>query len=192
MVWTDIIDSLKKDIAKLIIHQGDCPVRSNWLPIIVDRSENGPYMKESDYDLALARRVMDLVPQYGISFDHQVIVPADDDMADRLYQAGLQLFLDMGVFNQSTERRIIFQREEVERAVAAVPGAVTLGMGKDAVVMRHLGVESGDRCIVHSGPTGTPTSERFHPLILQSCAQEPLVDCLGAGSVLTPPTWVSP
>jgi len=38
---------------------------------------------------------------------------------------------------------------------------------------------------MHSGPTGTPTSEEFHALILQSCAQEPLVDCLGHGSVAT-------
>jgi methylamine---corrinoid protein Co-methyltransferase len=53
------------------------------------------------------------------------------------------------------------------------------------VVMRRRGVESSKPCVVHSGPTGTPCSERYHPLILQSCAQEPLVDCLGAGSVST-------
>ena len=28
---------------------------SSWLPIIVDRSEKGPYMRETDYDLALAK-----------------------------------------------------------------------------------------------------------------------------------------
>ena len=45
--------------------------------------------------------------------------------------------------------------------------------------MRHREVETSDPCIVHSGPTGTPSSERYHPLILYSCAQEPLVDVLG-------------
>jgi len=53
------------------------------------------------------------------------------------------------------------------------------------VVMRHRNVQDPARPIVHSGPTGTPASERYHPLILLSCAQEPLVDCLGAGSVST-------
>ena len=63
---------------------------------------------------------------------------------------------------------------------------ITLGVGKDAVVMRHRGVEdAANRAIMHSGPTGLPCTERWHPLILQSCAQEPLVDCLGAGSVST-------
>ncbi len=158
---------------------------SNWLPLIVQRSETGPYIKESEFDLALAKRVSELVGEYGLAFDRAVVVPSDDEMADRLYQAGLDLFLDMGVYNQSTERRILFERDEVEATVGAAPSAVTLGMGKDSVVMRHLGVEGKEPCVVHSGPTGTPTSERCHPLILQSCAQEPLVDCLGAGSVST-------
>jgi methylamine--corrinoid protein Co-methyltransferase len=160
-------------------------MQNNRLPLIVDRSENGPYIKETAYDLALARKTVELVRKYGIRFDRSVVVPTDDDMADRLYQAGLELFVEMGVYNQSTERRIHFSRQEVEIAVAAAPGAITLGTGKDAREMRHRDVETADPCIVHSGPTGTPSSERYHPLILYSCAQEPLVDVLGGGSVST-------
>jgi methylamine--corrinoid protein Co-methyltransferase len=91
----------------------------------------------------------------------------------------------MGIYNQSTERRILFSREEIHAAVAAAPSAVVLGAGKDAVVERHREVEDDEPCCMHSGPTGTPTSEEYHGLILQSCAQEPLVDCLGHGSVAT-------
>jgi len=158
---------------------------SNMLPTIVKRSENGPYSKESDFDMALARRTAELVKEFGLKFDPQLLVPDDDDLADRLYQAGLELFLEMGAYNQSTQRRILFSRDELEAAVAAAPSAVTLGTGKDAVIERHRGVESTIPCLMHSGPTGTPCSERYHGLILQSCAQEPLVDCLGHGSIST-------
>jgi methylamine--corrinoid protein Co-methyltransferase len=158
---------------------------SNWLPEIVKRSENGPYMKEADFEMAIARRVPELVNEYGLKFDPQVLVPSDDGMADRLYQAGLALFVEMGAYNMSTQRRILFTKSEVEDGVACSPGKVVLGTGKDAVVMKHRGVESGIPCVIHSGPTGTPCSERYHPLIVESCAQEPLVDCLGAGSVST-------
>jgi methylamine--corrinoid protein Co-methyltransferase len=158
---------------------------TNWLPEIVNRSENGPYMKESAFDLALARKVAELVRKHGIKFDRNVLVPHDDDLADRLYLAGMELFVEMGVYNQSTERRILFTREEVEAGVRAAPDAVTLGCGKDAIIERHRGVESLVPCRMHSGPTGTPCSEHLHPLILQACAQEPLVDCLGGGSVAT-------
>ncbi|NJD58649.1 MAG: hypothetical protein C3F13_08585 [Anaerolineales bacterium] len=160
-------------------------MHNNRLPLILDRSENGPFMKESAYDLALARKTMELVRKHGIKFDRSVVVPSDDDMADRLYQAGLELFLDKGVYNQSTERCIQFKTDEVESAVAEAPDTITMGSGKDARQVRHRKVETGDPCIVHSGPTGTPSSERYHPLILFSCAQEPLVDVLGGGSVST-------
>lgn len=158
---------------------------SNWLPEIVKRSESGPYQKEADFEMMLADRTAELVRKYGLKYDPHMPVPSDDDMADRLYQAGLELFVEVGIYNQSTERRILFERSEVEEMVAAARNAVVLGMGKDAVVMRRRSVEGTIPCVVHSGPTGTPCSERYHPLILQSCAQEPLVDCLGAGSVST-------
>ncbi|OGO30295.1 MAG: hypothetical protein A2136_02575 [Chloroflexi bacterium RBG_16_54_11] len=157
----------------------------NSLPELVSRSENGPFMKEATFDLTLARKVVELVRKHNLKFDPQVLVPHDDDLADRLFQAGLDLFVGMGVYNQSTERRILFDRHEVVSAIAAAPGAITLGCGKDAAIERHRGVESALPCRMHSGPTGTPCSERLHPLILQACAQEPLVDFLGGGSVAT-------
>ena len=160
-------------------------MRTDWIAEIVERSENGPYMKESDFDLLVVRTVPQLVRKHGIEFDSNVLVPSDDDMADRLFQAGLELLVTTGVYNQTTERRIMLTRDEIEEIVAAAPDSIVLGTGKDAVVMEHRGVESTSRCIVHSAPTGTPCTEANHPLILQSCAQEPLVDCLGSGSVAT-------
>jgi methylamine---corrinoid protein Co-methyltransferase len=160
-------------------------VNSNWLPEIVKRSEAGPYLKESDFDMSIAKRVPELVKKFGLIYDPKMLVPADDDMANRLYQAGMELFLEMGAYNMNTQRRILFTRDEVEEAVALAPKDITLGTGKDAVLMRYRGIESNIPCVIHSGPTGTPCSEKYHPFILASCAQEPLVDCLGTGSVST-------
>jgi methylamine--corrinoid protein Co-methyltransferase len=160
-------------------------MRSNWLSEIVKRAQSGPYMKEGDFDLKLTRRIKELVREKGIKYDATNLCPTDDDMADRVWDAGLQLFVEMGAYCQSTERCIKFTRDEVLEILGLEPGAVTLGTGKDAVVMRHRGVEDPQRAIMHSGPTGLPSTEKYHPLILLSCAQEPLVDCLGAGSVST-------
>ena len=160
-------------------------MKSNRLPEIVKRSEEGPYQKESEYDLTLAKTVMKLVKDFDIVFDPKVLVPSDDGLADRLYQAAVELVLEMGFYNQSTQRRILFTREEIDEVVAAAPSELVLGEGKDAVIERHREVEGMEPCCMHSGPTGTPTSEAYHGLILQSCAQEPLVDCLGHGSVAT-------
>ncbi len=158
-------------------------MQSNWLVEIMKRAQSGPYIKEKDFELALIKRIRKLVKEYGIKYDANTLVPADDDMADRVYEAGLQLFVEFGVYCQSTERQILFSRDEVVDLISQARSSVTLGTGKDAVVMRHRGVEDPTRATMHSGPTGTPASEKYHPLILLSCAQESLVDCLGAGSV---------
>src|SRR4030066_2087401 len=160
-------------------------MQSNLLPTVVKRSENGPFMKEPDFERALSKRTAELVKQYGLKFNPQTPVPSDDDMADRLYKAGVDLFVDLGAFNQDTERRILFSRSEVEELVGKARNNLVLGAGKDAVVMRHREVEGNTPAAVLSGPTGTPWSEKYNPLILLSCAQEPLVDMLGAGSVST-------
>jgi methylamine--corrinoid protein Co-methyltransferase len=161
-------------------------MRSNWLLEITKRAQSGPYIKESEFDLKVAKRIKELVKEKGIKYDPSVLCPADDDLADRVWEAGLQLFLEFGAYCQTTERLIRFTRDELLDILSEVRNEITLGVGKDAVVMRHRGVEdAATRPIMHSGPTGTPASERYHPLILLSCAQEPLVDCLGAGSVST-------
>ena len=87
---------------------------TNWLPEIVRRSQSGPYMKDKDFDMTLARKVMELVRKYDIRFDRHVLVPSDDDLADRVWRAGLELFLEVGVYNMSTSRVIKFSPEEVE------------------------------------------------------------------------------
>jgi methylamine---corrinoid protein Co-methyltransferase len=158
-------------------------MRSNWLLEIVKRAQSGPFMKENEFDLKVAKRIKELVREKGIRYDPNILCPADDDLADRVWEAGLQLFLEVGVYCQSTERCIRFSRDEVVDILSQVRTEITLGSGKDAVVMRHRGIEDPNRPIMHSGPTGTPCSDRYHPLILLSCAQEPLVDCLGGGSV---------
>ena len=145
-------------------------MNSNWLVEIMKRAQSGPFSKEKDFELKLIKRIRQLVKEYGIKYDANNLVPADDDMADRVFQAGLQLFVEFGAYCQSSERQILFSEDEVVDILAQAPSEVTLGTGKDAVVMRHRSVEDPARAIVHSGPTGTPASEKYHPFILLSCA----------------------
>jgi methylamine--corrinoid protein Co-methyltransferase len=160
-------------------------MQNSILPMIVKRSQDGPFMKEIDFEKTLSKRTAELVKKHGLKFNPQTPIPWDDAMADHLYQAGLELFLEMGAYNQSTERCILFSRDEVEELVGRARSRLVLGTGKDAVVMQRRQVEGTTPAVVLSGPTGTPCTEKYHPLILLSCAQEPLVDMLGAGSVST-------
>ena len=83
-------------------------MQRNLQPEIVKRSENGPFMKERDFERELIKHSAAFVEAHGLKFDPSFPVPADDDMADRLYRAGLDLFVELGAYNQTTERRIMF------------------------------------------------------------------------------------
>ena len=71
-------------------------MQSNGLPEIVRKSETGRYIKEADYDRALSKKAHELVREYQLKFDPKVLVPDDDEMTNRLFQAGVDLIVQVG------------------------------------------------------------------------------------------------
>ncbi|MGD2269826.1 MAG: monomethylamine:corrinoid methyltransferase [Desulfobacterales bacterium] len=141
---------------------------------IMGRSHSGPLVKEKEFDRQLGRSAKQAVEKYGIKYDAEQIVPADDDLADRVYQAGLELFLEMGIYCRDTGRVMKFTRDEVDRALRYAPNSVTYGQGRDAAVMSYRSVEDVKPPFCLMTPVGTPVAEeRFVPMV-QSYAQEPL------------------
>jgi methylamine--corrinoid protein Co-methyltransferase len=111
---------------------------------IHQRSRTGDFMKEVEFDLMLAKRVKELVKEYEITFNPDVVVPADDDMADRVFQAGLQLLVDIGTYHLDTQRVIKFSKAEILDALRQTPDKLYLGEGKDMVIARHRGIEDSN------------------------------------------------
>lgn len=135
-------------------------MQCNWLPEIVERSEAEPYIKEAGFDKLIINKVPELISKYQFAYDPDVLVPEDDGFSRRIFQVGMELFLEVGVFNMNTQRRILFSRDEVEAGLVLVPEEFLVGSGKDTVTMRYWGVESEIPCVIHSGPTGTPCSAK--------------------------------
>lgn len=153
---------------------------------IFRRSRTGQYMKEEEFDLALAKRARQLVKDFGIKYSPENVCPDDDKMADAVWEAGLQLFLDNGVYHLNTQRVIKFERGEVLAALRQLPDELHLGEGKDMVVVRHRGVEDAvNRSWNLAGPAGQPCSEDYYLPLLISYAQEPYIDAIEAGCTLT-------
>lgn len=152
---------------------------------IFRRSRSGPFMKEAEFDLTVAKRAQELVREYEIKYDPQLLCPADDEMADRLFEAGVQLFLDVGVYHLDTYRVIRFDRGEVMEALGQAPSVLHLGEGKDMVIATHRGIEDQKPPLNLSGPAGQPCSEEHYLKMLISYAQEPYVDAIESGATLT-------
>ena len=143
---------------------------------VIGRSESGPLMKEKEYDFQLGRIARRLVEKYDIRYDPSEVIPDDDRLADRVYQAGLDLFLKLGMYCRDTGRLMKFRRDELEWALKHAPTTVTYGQGRDVGVMTHRSVESPNPPFCMMTPVGTPVAEeRFVPMV-QSYVQEPLAD----------------
>jgi methylamine--corrinoid protein Co-methyltransferase len=149
------------------------------------RSRTGQFMKEVEFDLLLAKHTNELLKEYDISFDPNVVVPADDDLADRVFQAGLQLLVDVGTYHLDTQRVIKFSRAEILDALRQAPDTLHLGEGKDMVIARHRGVEDPNPPLNLTGPAGQPCSETYYLPLMISYAQEPYVHAIESGATLT-------
>lgn len=146
---------------------------------VLHRAETGPIMEEADFERRLvAPTIRRLVKQYGLKFDRQVIVPSDDDLADRLFQAGLDFAAEVGLYCQSTNRRILWTRTELLEGLRYCPSEAILGAGNDAVVVRTRRPEDTTRITVVGGAYGVPVPEHLFVPVMFSYAREPVVDVL--------------
>ncbi len=147
---------------------------------VVDRALSGPICTEREYELKIfVPNLRKVVEKYGIKYDPENPVPADDDLADRVWEAGIEFLVETGVYCTDTERRIMFSREEVEGALAAGPRGDTFGEGKDARVMPRRRPEDSTPPWCSVGPTSSPLSgEQIYLSIVKAHAENPLGNSL--------------
>ena len=148
---------------------------------ILDRAETGPIIEESDWDMLLVPdEVNKVISEFDIDFNTlgDDLVPGDDDLADRVYSAGLALAERLGAFCISTSRRILFSRAEIMNGLAVAPIEVTYGEGLDRHTERKRAVEDSAHMTIKGGGVGTPIPEELYLPVHQSYAQEPLIDTM--------------
>lgn len=147
-----------------------------------DRARSGPRMDEKEWDRKITfQTAHKLKEKYKLKFDRSVIIPTDTDMIDRLYQAGLEMLVEMGIFCMDTSRVIKYTRDEVLMAAANAPSQVTLGEGHDARQLATRSFDSSQPPLCQGGPTGAPVSENIFIAMHEAYAQEPLVDTIVNG-----------
>jgi methylamine--corrinoid protein Co-methyltransferase len=147
-----------------------------------DRALIGPKVDEKDWDRKIipetAKRLKE---KYRLKFDQTKIIPTDDDLLERLYQAGLEMLVTCGTFCLNTGRVIKYTKEEVLNAMAGAPREIVIGEGRDA--RRMVARYGNDPCppLNQGGPTGAPVSENIFIETHEAFAREPLVDCIVNG-----------
>ncbi len=66
---------------------------------VIDRAMSGRYCSEQEFDMeVLVPKVQEVVSKYKIKYDPENPIPSDDDLADRVFQAGFELCRDVGTY----------------------------------------------------------------------------------------------
>jgi hypothetical protein len=147
---------------------------------VVRRALNGPIATEKDFDMKrFVPAVRRLVKKYAIKYDPATPVPWDDDLADRVWEAGRELIADVGVFCVDSERVIEFAEGELEQALRDAPKAMTLGEGLDARAYPVRRPESDVPPFCSLGAAGCPVdSEEVFLSLMHAYAELPYTDAI--------------
>ena len=98
---------------------------------IVRRSENGELVEEKDYDMRVVRTSMEIVKKYDIKFDPDVVIPSDDAMIDRVFEAAIEYLLTLGIYCIDTGRVIKVTRDELMDALNSSVDHIVWGEGRE-------------------------------------------------------------
>ncbi len=154
--------------------------------VAYERAMKGPKVDEKDWDYhVIPETAKRLKEKYGIAMDKHVMIPTDPDLMKRLYQAGLEMLVECGIYCIDTGRVIKWSEEEVLWGVAHAPRAAVIGEGLHGrpLVPRHANDPRPP--LVQGGPTGAPCSEKHFFGIHYSYAKEGIVDCIVDGVLET-------
>ncbi len=146
---------------------------------IADRMRNGPKVAAKDWDMALFRKLSELVKTYDIQCpsDPTNWINTDNSLADAAWEAAVDFVVNQGCLCLDRERVIRFTEEEVKEAIRAMQKEVIMGEGKDARVWKQHKIEGTEPMNISPGHH-SPFTEDLANLVVQNFAMIPRLDFL--------------
>ena len=153
----------------------------------LDKAENGPIVDEKVWDAdIIGKNFRDTLKKYDIQLSKDDPYVTDDDgLADRLYEAGMELAVKTGVYCIDTKRHMQWTRDELEQILSVMPDQVTVGAGDDTATVIHRTPEEDSHVVIYGGPFGIPITEELFIPFHEAYAREPLIEIFNMGTLLS-------
>ncbi len=150
-----------------------------------NRFLDGKHMSSDDWDYRyIPLQASTMKERYNIDFGGKII-PEDQDLVDRLFVAGVDMLLTCGIYNPDTGTCLKITEDEIYEGLKMAPNKIVLGEGKDEVTCGLRRGNTINRPIIEGGPTGTQVSEDIFIPVIESYAQETVVDTIVSGAPKT-------
>jgi methylamine--corrinoid protein Co-methyltransferase len=150
---------------------------------MMERVDQGPRVPEKEFDMAIFPKVRQLAKKYDIKYDPAQPIPDDDAMADRMFAAGMELAVDMGLWVLDTQKVVKFTEAEIWRYLDNYHTPLVFGYGKDQVLLQPRKPESTVRPLVIGGGAGSAMTEgELYVKHMMNFALEPTNDMIANGN----------
>lgn len=155
---------------------------------IAKRALDGKPLIEKEYDMRVfSPRVRELVKEYDISYDPDVLVPSDDGLADAVFKAAFDLICDVGVYCKDTERIIAFDEKEVRQELKTSFDHAVLGEGMEQRTLLPRKPDSDDKPWIFAGAGGVTVSDEgiFMRLVENYAKRIPIANAITTPCLLS-------
>ena len=152
---------------------------------VYERFLKGKKVPEADWDYKIIpETATEMKNKYNLNFGDK-FVPEDNETKNNLFQAGLDMLVTCGFYCQDLGRVMKFTEEEIWEGIKRAPKKIILGEGRDIARFYPRHGNAPIKPVIQGGPTGSPISEDVFVQIMQSYAQEGIVDDLVNGVMTT-------
>ena len=154
---------------------------------VLDKAHTGPVYTERTFNLeVVAKTIQAKVAEYGLTgtCDPANPIPANDDLADRFYQAGFDAAVEIGLLCADTNRAIRLSASELQAALDAAPREFWLGSGDQRVHYQHRELDDPTPPVWTSPLSIAVAEDAFVPMV-EAFARVPVIDVLQGPSLET-------
>jgi len=152
---------------------------------VYDRFVSGKKVSEEEWDyVTIPTNATKLKEKYKLNFGKKII-PEDKSTMNNLFNAGLEMLVQTGFYNQDLKKVMKVTEAEVWEGIKKTPTHLILGENRDCARFYPRKGNSPVKPIIQGGPTGAPVSENIFVQVMQSYAQEAVVDTIVNGVMST-------
>ena len=159
---------------------------------VLDKAHNGSICKTFEWDTrVIPQTIAQALKKHKLEKSCNPANPVNQDMelADRYFEAAMEVAAEVGMLCTDTQRVIKYSREELQAGLDAAPAEFSLGQGQQTARFKHRGLEDPTLPIWVSPLSIAVSEDVFEPLV-EGIASVPEVDCLEGPSFET--IWGAP
>ena len=142
----------------------------------------GEKKSEKKHDMDVFKKSEELASKYNIHYDGTSFIPEEEEIADAVFEAGIELLHSVGVYCTSTGRVLKINEEDILKALST-SSTLEIGRLKEKVLVPHRFPLSSIPPVIIGGPMGGVVSEENFLYLNLSAVMENAVQGIYSGSM---------